>query len=375
MILFLPAFLVYFGTVAPHEADYINRVHLIPQENYSERSDEYRTLERDSVHRRLRTNDYVDRSSRVHGQPPPLPKQIYDIPSHNPKNTPLRVHQPKEDPRTFYQSDVYLQEIDGQNINKEVTFIYPGKEVNRASEKSRKPMSLRAHDRHNIIGNGVNICVRCPHDRTLVARPGADRVFFQYSDLRLLLCSGQRAPKSVRFVQVYGPKFGSLIERGTHLIVGRIMYKDKSVHMCKMHVHVITQSCATPKNLKSHCTGQNCTFACRNPHNMELQGQSALQCGSDMKWIGELPYCRARTRCVAPTQLENVRKISCHTPNENSAENSIPNYIEGTKCRIRCKKGWRWYPRAVSVCRRGEWTIPLDCYRITKRRNKKFPKS
>ncbi|KAJ2947803.1 hypothetical protein O0L34_g9586 [Tuta absoluta] len=370
MILYLSSFLVYLtGTVAAYEADNTNRVHLIPQENYSVSLNEYR----DSVRHKLRTNDYVNRSSRVSRQLPPLPKQIH-VPSRDPKNTPLRVHQPKEDPRTFYQSDVYLKEIDGQNINKEVTFVYPGKEVNRASETYRNPMSLRAHDRqHNIIGNGVNICVRCPHDRTLVARPGTDKVFFQFAEPRLVLCSGKRAPKSVRFVPVYGPKYGSLIEQGTHLIVGRIMFKNDSIQWCKMHVHVITQGCATPNNLISHCIGQNCTFTCRNPH-MELQGQSTLQCGNDMKWIGKLPYCRARTGCVALTQLEHVRKISCHTPNKHSAENSVPSYVEGTKCRLRCKKGWRWNPRAVSICRQGEWTVSLNCHRTAKRKNMKFSK-
>lgn len=60
---------------------------------------------------------------------------------HNEK-IPIKIHQPREDPKLFYQSKAYLEEINGQNVNHEVASIYPGREVVRADEKYRIPKHL-----------------------------------------------------------------------------------------------------------------------------------------------------------------------------------------------------------------------------------------
>lgn len=76
-----------------------------------------------------------------------------------------------------------------------------------------------------------DVCVRCPPDRTLITKPGVDRAVLQHP--RLLSCSGRKAPRYVRFVHMYGPKFGSLLKEGSHMIVGRIMHKDEvSLFLC-----------------------------------------------------------------------------------------------------------------------------------------------
>lgn len=74
-----------------------------------------------------------------------------------------------------------------------------------------------------VIGTGV--CVKCPHDRTLVAKASFGRVVLQKPGL--LACSGRRAPRSTKFVQMYGPKFGTLLEQGSHMVIGQIMDRNK----------------------------------------------------------------------------------------------------------------------------------------------------
>lgn len=63
---------------------------------------------------------------------------------------PLKVYEPREDPRLFYQTDAYRREIVRKNANHyEVTFAYPGHEVVRLSEKKyriRKPSNKRLRD-------------------------------------------------------------------------------------------------------------------------------------------------------------------------------------------------------------------------------------
>ena len=77
----------------------------------------------------------------------------------------------------------------------------------------------------NILKMFVDICVRCPPDRTLITKPGFDRAKLQYP--RIFSCSGQKAPRQVHFVHMYGPKFGSVLKEGSHMVVGRITHKDE----------------------------------------------------------------------------------------------------------------------------------------------------
>lgn len=59
----------------------------------------------------------------------------------------------------------------------------------------------------------------------MIAKKGMDRVFLQNPKLKT--CSGRRAPRTVRFAHMYGPKFGTLLPHGTHIILGRITYKNE----------------------------------------------------------------------------------------------------------------------------------------------------
>lgn len=68
-------------------------------------------------------------------------------------------------------------------------------------------------------------CIQCPHDRTLIAKVGTDRVVLQNPIIKT--CSGHKASTNVRFVHMFGPKFGTLLEHGTHVVLGRLMYKNE----------------------------------------------------------------------------------------------------------------------------------------------------
>lgn len=68
-------------------------------------------------------------------------------------------------------------------------------------------------------------CIQCPHDRTLIAKVGTDRVVLQNPIVKT--CSGRKASTNVHFVHMFGPKFGTLLEHGTHVVLGRLMYKNE----------------------------------------------------------------------------------------------------------------------------------------------------
>lgn len=48
-------------------------------------------------------------------------------------HVPSQIHPSREDPRLFYQSQAYLQDNNRKNVNNEVSYIYPGREVLQAT--------------------------------------------------------------------------------------------------------------------------------------------------------------------------------------------------------------------------------------------------
>ncbi|XP_047985057.1 uncharacterized protein LOC125225397 [Leguminivora glycinivorella] len=303
----------------------------------------------------LRSNDYDDHSSWYQRAPVP-PTYAAET-----SKTPVKVHQPREDPRLYYQSDAYLNEHVREKVNEEVTFVYPGRDVVRAGERAELSR-IRSKDVDSFAAQAhdVSICVKCPHDLTLVAKASSGRVVLQSPTLRA--CSGRKASRNARFVHMYGPKIGSLLEQGSHMIVGRIMYKNKNLQLCKMQVHVVTQGCVTPKHLVAHCWDQNkqCNFTCANKH-LELSGPTTQVCGDGLRWKGDLPVCKAKTWCEFPPPPERGR-VSC----QGATVGNGKGLAEGSRCRVKCMRGFR-STRVTPVCRRGSWTHALTCGLIRKR--------
>ncbi|KPJ16681.1 hypothetical protein RR48_10280 [Papilio machaon] len=306
-----------------------------------------------------RDNDYDDYSSG--GGEPRTPMQFwYPAPPYTDAQAPVKVYKPREDPRLYYQSDQYLKEVLGKNINPEVTNIYPGREVVRMNEPHVvRPLPVRRlRSRHDnrIDYAEYKHCIKCPRDRTVVAKAGFDRVILQAP--RLLSCSGRRAPKNIRFQHYFGPKFGTLLEEGSYSVVGRIVNRNEKLQMCKFKVRVVVQTCKTPESLITNCNGLNqpCNFRCRDD-KMELIGATSLICGDDLQWDDALPTCRVRNWCITPTPPEHGR-ISC---TGHQAGKSHEGLAEGSRCRVRCDRGWQSNLRIVAFCRRGNWTRALEC--------------
>ncbi|KAG6455240.1 hypothetical protein O3G_MSEX009100 [Manduca sexta] len=234
--------------------------------------------------------------------------------------------------------------------------IYPGREVIKAGDDHYRSTlhRVKKHELYDV--EGLNSCIKCPQDRTLIAKVGANRVMLQYP--RLTTCSGRNAPKIFHFEHMYGPKFGSLLEPGSHTIIGRVTFKHQILQTCKMQINVLIQFCPIPHYLIAHCEkeqNKKCSFTCRDP-KMEIQGSSLLTCGDDMKWLGRLPACGVRTWCYPLPPPEHGR-ISCKG---STAENGW-GLQEGSSCRLKCPRGWRWASRRAAVCHRGIWNRDLVC--------------
>lgn len=346
---FLLLILGYFGGSSGSRHDQQSRNQFFP-EGFNQERKQY------LINNVYHTNDYVDHSGGIARlRPPTHILHTAKASATQDGKIAIRVHQPREDPKLFYQSKAYLEEINGQNINNEVASIYPGREVIRADEKYQIPMHLlRSRSDNNQFNSLSKICIQCPSDKTLIAKKGMNRVFLQNPILRT--CSGRRAPRNVGFAHMYGPKFGTLLPYGTHIILGRITYNNNTIQNCKTQVHVVIQSCPTPKYLVSQCDdSKTCKFTCFDD-SLQLQGESKLVCGEDMTWQGHLPLCRARKWCK-PIPPPDYGQISCR----GTTSGYTAGLAEGSRCRIRCPLGSRWYPKPVTVCRRGKWTISLKC--------------
>ncbi|XP_068626807.1 E-selectin-like [Battus philenor] len=351
-------FVILFGSNGAHQTNInTNSLNEANESSYTGRSENHVRSFLDS--NLYRSNDYDDYSSGV--AEPRTPMHIpYPGPSYTDAKTPIKIYEPREDPRLYYQSDEYLKEVIGKSINYEVTNIYPGREVIRIGEKGLTKTipahRLKSRDDHRNDFAGNKHCIKCPRDRTVIAKAGYDRVALQSP--RLLTCSGRKAPKNIKFAHYFGPKFGSLLKGGTYSIIGRIMNRNENLQMCKFKVHVVIQSCHTPPSLVAHCKGLNqpCTFTCRDS-KMEIHGATSLTCGEDLQWDDYLPICKARNWCITPPPPDHGR-ISC---TGQPAGKSHEGLAEGSRCRVRCEKGWRSNLRLVAFCRRGNWTRPLVC--------------
>lgn len=354
-------FLSVIGSLSARQPDIdINRVRLISRDGFGSNSPNnfHKRRSITDINKYSYNNDYDNYSSGYAQLRTPMPFQ------HNTETTaetkaPIKVHKPREDPRLFYQSDTYIKETNRKNVNREVSSVYPGREVVRFGDDNHLILPIR-HYRHQLIENrgDFNICIKCPHDKTLIAKIGSDRVMLEYP--RLQTCSGRTASRYAQFKHLYGPKFGNLLEQGSYVIVGHITHRNQVLQTCKMQVHVLMQFCNLPKYLRSHCHGEQnktCNFTCRDPKK-KLKGLSTLTCGDNMKWTSNLPVCEVASWCALSSPPEHGH-ITCKG---TTVQNGV-GLAEGSKCHVKCDKGWKWRNRNFSICRRGVWTQKLECRR------------
>lgn len=112
-------------------------------------SSSYKQIRRPSLEKEqivIWSNDYDDHSSWYQHPRAPIPV-VHVAPTTTGSKAPLQVYQPREDPRLFYQSDAYLKENGAKDVNNEVSYIYPGKDVIRAGDdNAEQHSSLRSNE-------------------------------------------------------------------------------------------------------------------------------------------------------------------------------------------------------------------------------------
>lgn len=289
---------------------------------------------------------------------------LYNTPTTAATKAPIKIHKPREDPRLFYQSDLYLQEVNRKNLSPELSSTYLGRAVVRTGggrDGSAKPIRIKTRT-INEIPHDIS-CIKCPRDRTLIAKVGVSRVMLQPP--RLQTCSGRKAPRDFKFVTKYGPKLGTLIESGVYIMIGHIVYQNQILRACKVQIHVVTQFCQVPKYLNINCDrnqNRTCSFTCRDP-TTEPTGANSLTCRDDLKWNGHLPSCNVRSWCKPPFPPSHGR-ISCNGATVSSGRG----LKGGSTCKLKCDKGWRKSSHSVTKCHRGSWTHELSCQNKNRKR-------
>lgn len=130
-----------------------SRIKLLSNEAYPDYPPHPRKV-LDPYYQFKRSNDYDDNRSRfVQSSPPPV-QLIHDATSLPAQKT-IKVHQPREDPRLFYESDTYIQENNRKNIEREVSEIFPGREVIHASKRyGTRSLAMRRDRSSNRIDPG-----------------------------------------------------------------------------------------------------------------------------------------------------------------------------------------------------------------------------
>ncbi|KOB75947.1 ATP-dependent DNA helicase [Operophtera brumata] len=234
-------FNIIVGSLGAWQPDIdINRVRLLTNGKSHHRHSSKNPHSRRSILQHQFRNDNDYHSSGLDKLRPPM--HYVSAPS---STTPkaLKVYQPREDPRVFYQSDTYAKEVNENSLNNEVTAIYPGNDVVRAGEdyNYRRPYPARLRETNDV-----------PYDHVMLQHP------------HLTSCNGHRMPREM-------------------------------LRYCYMSVDVLIQTCALPKYLIADCRDENktCSFTCRD-HRAKLHGPSTLSCGDDMKWVGQLPACSGK---------------------------------------------------------------------------------
>lgn len=131
----------------------IFRIQRVPKEGFYNRPSNSHSR-RSIITDHFRRNDNDHYSSRFSELRPPVHVR-YDTPSLTEEKA-GNVHQPREDPRLFYQSDAYLKETNRENLNNEVSSVYIGRGVVRANEHNRRslPIHFLRDNEFNSIDEG-----------------------------------------------------------------------------------------------------------------------------------------------------------------------------------------------------------------------------
>lgn len=279
------------------------------------------------------------------------------------------------------------------------TTVYRQKPYRNRGHRQRHPdrsTNRRLHD-HSSKTTVVNgLCIKCPAEKTAIARKGLDGVLIEPP--MVTTCRNQLISRDLYELEtLFGSKFNFILPHsnggGPFSFLAKVINKrsGKVVQTCDLRYKVVVKQCGRyyPKNkdLKAMCDlghiwGSKCTFFCRNDGYLSRQ-DAFVECGEDQTWEGEEPYCiynevsddyaydsdsPPTTDCTHPIPPENGRFACEIKPSDGSSNDLyIPN---GTVCRVKCNDHYDIpaHLRQASMfgCNDGRWnsTMKHFCHKM-----------
>lgn len=239
----------------------------------------------------------------------------------------------------------------------------------------------------STIVNGL--CIKCPAEKTAIARKGLDGVLIEPP--MLTTCRNQPISRDLYELEtLFGTKLNFILPHsnggGPFSFLAKIVNKrsGKVVQTCDLRYKVIVKQCGKyyPKNkdLKVACDlgniwGSRCNFHCRNGGYLSRQN-AFVECSEEQTWQGEEPHCMynevsndyAYDSDAPPTSdctyliPPNNGRFACEM--NPSAVSSNDLYVpNGTVCRIKCNEHFeipvQLQAASVFHCEEGRWNSTM----------------
>ncbi|XP_055597528.1 uncharacterized protein LOC129747376 isoform X2 [Uranotaenia lowii] len=239
------------------------------------------------------------------------------------------------------------------------------------------------------VVNGL--CIRCPAEKTAIARKGLDGVLIEPP--MLTTCRNQPISRDLYELEtLFGAKFNFILPHsnggGPYSFLAKVVNRrsGKVVQTCDLRYKVVVKQCGRyhPKNkdLKvlcdlGHIWGSRCSFHCRNGGYPSRQN-AYVECNEDQKWEGEEPFCmyndisddyaydndapHGTSDCSYPIPPNNGR-FACEMNNPDSDGSNDLYVPNGTICRIKCSDNFEIPAHLQSVsafeCHEGRWNSTM----------------
>uniref|UniRef100_A0A8D8ESR9 (northern house mosquito) hypothetical protein n=3 Tax=Culex pipiens TaxID=7175 RepID=A0A8D8ESR9_CULPI len=254
----------------------------------------------------------------------------------------------------------------------------------------------------STVVNGL--CIKCPAEKTAIARKGLDGVLIEPP--MLTTCRNQPISRDLYELEtLFGNKFNFVLPHSAggvpYSFLARVVNarSGKVVQTCDLRYKVIVKQCGRyhpkSKDLKVACDlgqiwGSKCTFHCRNGGYLSAPG-AFVECSEEQTWEGEEPYCSYNEvsddyAYDTDTQLgsdctyqipPNNGRFACEIKPTSGNDLYVPT---GTVCRIKCNDHFEIPPhlRSASVfeCHEGRWnsTMRHFCHKAGSSSGMQLPK-
>nr|CAD7585595.1 unnamed protein product [Timema genevievae] len=209
----------------------------------------------------------------------------------------------------------------------------------------------------NVAGYAVQdasvedqVCVRCPVDRTVVASRGTDFVFMPHSKLKK--CKHRPRVPGAKWEYLYGPRPGSIITEGSHVVAGRALYNHKQLQQCQYRYTVLGMNTFSSclQYYRYRVLGMNTFSSCLQYYRYTVLGMNTFSsCLQYYRYIvlgmntfsSCLQYYRyiVLVRKCPPLMLPKYVDAHCSRGN-----------VWGSECELLCHQGYQLHGHNVTVC-------------------------